>query len=158
MYEKTLKYYIMKRIILAITAVFLTFASYAQISVEGKTGSIVKLNMGQQSLDYVVMDNDTSYFMAVYTYAPYHSYINVSLGNYREAMTLLISLDKYDNVNSGESISFNNPSNNTAMLQRVMGSKQYYIHEDHNPAIGQLPKSYLKRYIEELRKFKYQKK
>ena len=147
----------MKKFLISATFLILCFSANAQISIEGKTASIIKLNMGQQSLDYVIMDNDTSYFMSVYTYAPYHRYINVALGNYQDAMTLLTSLDKYDNANSGESISLNNPSKNTATLQRVMGSKQYYIHEKYNSAVGQLPKSYIKKYIEELRKFKYQK-
>ena len=147
----------MKKFLISATFLILCFSANAQISIEGKTASIIKLNMGQQSLDYVIMDNDTSYFMSVYTYAPYHRYINVALGNYQDAMTLLTSLDKYDNANSGESISLNNPSKNTATLQRVMGSKQYYIHEKYNSAVGQIPKSYIKKYIEELRKFKYQK-
>lgn len=145
----------MKKLIIIAALTLLSVCAFAQISIGPRTETLEKMQMGYYSLKAQISDADTTYYLSLNSNNKFEGQIIVLLGYRDEAIKLLESLDEYDDAGSNAIINLNNPSNNTAILKRIMGVKTYYIFKEHSTGAiyCYLSKPYIKKYISAMKKY-----
>lgn len=141
----------MKKVLITTIIILSTQVAFAQISVGLKTETICKLQMGYYTLEANLTNADTTYFMSLNTNNRFHTMI-VQLGSKEEALVTMRSMYDYTDFKSKNVVKLNNPSNNTAVLTKVMGALNWYIYEEYATGniYGYLARVHLEKFIEAL--------
>ena len=144
-----------KCIIIAICAMFCYDMARAQITVieAPKEDVISNCAMGQQNLIRCILNGDTTYafrlcdkegFVSINEYT-------VKLGNYNQALAIMQSLVDYKGKNK-DVVMLNNPSQNFAVVQKVMGSTMFFITDINGIRYGKLAQGWIPTMIKKLKK------
>lgn len=141
----------MKKELITTIIILSTQVAFAQISVGLKTETVCKLQMGYYTLEANLTNADTTYFMSLNTNNRFHTMI-VQLGNREEALVTMRSMYDYTDFKSKNVVKLNNPSNNTAILTKVMGALSWSIFEEYSSGniCGYLARVHLEKFIEAL--------
>ena len=126
----------------------------AQISIGPRTETLSKVQAGLYSLNATISEADTTYYMSLNSNNKYEGAIIVELGYRDEAIVLLQSMLDYNDTKSKSLIKLNNPSENTAILQAVLGVPQYLIFKKNGARIYcYLTKDMIKKWIPKIKNF-----
>lgn len=145
----------MKKTLLIIIALLIAGTANAQMTVGTKKEKIASADSGFTRLYASIHPNDTTYYMAVKSNNQYHGPIIVDLGYKDEALTLLRSMLDYVPQENDSVLYLNNPSNNTATFENILGAEQYFIYEENSTGriYGYLMTSTIKRFIKKLSEY-----
>ena len=129
----------------------------AQITVIEAPAEEVVCNcaMGQQNLIRCVLNGDTTYAFRLCDkdgFITTNEY-TVKLGHYDQALAILQSMIDYKGKNK-DVVMLNNPSNNIAVVQKVMGSTMFFITDADGIRGGTLAQGWIPTMIKKLKKEK----
>ena len=127
----------------------------AQITViEAPTEEVISnCAMGQQNLVRCVLNGDTTYAFRLCDkegFISTNEYM-VKLGNYDQALALMQSMVDYKGKNK-DVVMLNNPSNNVAVVQKVMGTTMFFITDAEGIRGGALSQEWIPTMIKKLKK------
>lgn len=142
----------MKKTFVLLLMVCIFIPLQAQISVT-KRKVVCKTNFGYQKLIYAEKDSIGAFALSLKSNNEFHGNVIVGLGDKKEALVTLKSMYEYDNKD-GDLIELNNPTNNNATYERVLGAWMFVIYAEHSDKIyGYLAKSQIKKMIAALEEF-----
>ena len=142
----------MKKTIILLLMVCIFIPLQAQISVT-KRDVVCKTNFGNQKLIYAEKDSIGSFALSLASNNKYHGNVIVGLGDKEKALVTLKSMYEYENKD-GDVIELNNPTNNNATYERVLGTWMFVIYAEHSDKIyGYLAKRQIKKMITALEEY-----
>lgn len=109
--------------------------------------------MGQQNLIRCVLAGDTTYAFKLCEkegFITTNEYI-VKLGHFDQAMAIMQSMVDYKGKNK-DVVMLNNPSNNIAVVQKVMGTTMFFITDADGIRGGSLSQGWIPTMIKKLKK------
>lgn len=143
------------KLIIAVCTMFGCSMAYAQITViEAPTEEVISnCAMGQQNLIRCVFKGDTTY---AFRFCDKDGFITtneytVKLGKYDQALAIMQSMIDYKGKNK-DVVMLNNPSNNVAVVQKVMGSTMFFITDSDGIRGGTLAQGWIPTMIKKLKK------
>lgn len=107
----------MKKLVVLAMLVFTCVSMFSQITSQGKPEVLKSFRMGVCKL----IDTDGALTISAQTREAAGLRLEVDLGNYQEAETLIASMIEYT-PKQGETVNLNNPSGNTAYYQKLNGT------------------------------------
>lgn len=145
----------MKKALFIIIALLVAGTANAQMTVGTKKEKIASAASGFTRLYASIHPNDTTYYMAVQSNNQYHGPVIVDLGYKDEALALLQSMYDYVPQENDSILYLNNPSNNTATFENILGAEQYFIYEENSTGriYGYLMISTIKKFIKKLSEY-----
>ena len=142
----------MKKTIILLLMVCIFIPLQAQISVT-KRDVVCKTNFGNQKLIYAEKDSIGAFALSLASNNKYHGNVIVGLGDKEKALVTLKSMYEYENKD-GDVIELNNPTNNNATYERVLGTWMFVIYAEHSDKIvGYLAKRQIKKMITALEEY-----
>lgn len=142
----------MKKTIVLLLMVCIFIPLQAQISVT-KRDVVCKTNFGYQNLIYSEKDSVGVFALSLKSNNEFHGNVIVGLGDKEKALTTLKSMYEYESKD-GDVIELNNPTNNSATYERVLGVWMYVIYAEHSDKIyGYLAKRQIKKMIKALEEY-----
>lgn len=121
----------MKKLIITAAFTLLSVCAFSQITVRKTSETIAKAMGGKEKLNrYISENNDTTFYLVLYTYNQFAGSMTVTLGDTNETIALLESMLEYKPTSKDEVIELNNPDNNRAYYQSDLGYEQFKIYGD----------------------------
>jgi len=143
------------KIIIAVCTMLCYNITNAQITViEAPTEEILSsCAMGQQNLIRCILNGDTTYAFRLCDKDGFISTneYTVKLGNYDQALAIMQSMIDYKGKNK-DVVMLNNPSNNIAVVQKVMGSTMFFITDTYGSRGGTLAQGWIPTMLKKLKK------
>lgn len=142
----------MKKIMTLLLMVCIFIPLQAQISVV-KRDIVCKTNFGNQNLVYAEKDSVGVFALSLKSNNEFHGNVIVGLGDKEKTLATLTSMYEYENQD-GDVIELNNPTNNNATYERVLGVWMFVIYAEHsNDIYGYLAKPQIKKMIKALKEY-----
>lgn len=141
-------------VIMLICALISCSITKAQITViEAPSEEVIcSCAMGQQNLIRCILNDDTTYAFQLCDkdgFIRTNEY-TVKLGNYNQALAIMQSMVDYKGKNK-DVVLLNNPSNNIAVVQKVLGQTMFFITDIDAIRGNSVAQGYIKDMIKKLR-------